>query len=340
MSANAISIHPVNVNDDITDRIRYPFPFVKNPYSRQVQDYVNDIMVDKQYRSLGFPEETLESCKGTNTAHITGWWYPTADYLRMIPLSRFMTWTMLNDDVYEQCTPEKIRSVKERSVAVFKGQMGVEEADILLGPQIDMMRRELLQFIPQESIDRFADEVQLYFEGIEMESPFRNGARYPTVDELLVFRRQSICMYPFVGLIEVETATHLPYEIYYHPHVRRFAILLSDLIARYNDAQSLFKDERTGDGIYTNLITVMQHQYNISKTEAIDELIRINDELVREFLALQATMPDFGPYQAAVANHVHHISLKIPGWKYCTPEMHRYDKEGIIASHVYSAIDQ
>lgn len=163
-----------------------------------------------------------------------------------------------------------------RSVAVLKGVLTADAAGILFGHQLEMVRNELLQFIRPELMNRFADEVHLYFEGVEMESPFRNESRYPSVEELIRFRRQSVCMYPFFALIEVETGVHLPDEVYYHPHVRRLSELASDMIARYNDAQSLFKDETTGDGVFTNLITVIQHNNKISRQQAVDKFVNVN----------------------------------------------------------------
>ncbi|MCX2678368.1 hypothetical protein OOZ15_00295 [Galbibacter sp. EGI 63066] len=327
--------------DHITSRLIYPYPFLKNPLAEKAQKHVEDFLIDIEYRELGYQENVLKSFKGTKTAYIAGWWFPTVSYERLLVLSRFMTWTMAHDDIFEQRSESRVKEAAEEVVAILKGQMMPHETDYILGGQLYRLRRGLLYYMSEKAVAHFADMVDFYMQGVAMESKYRNGGVWPTAEEVIRVRSQSICMRPFYALLPVEMKVELPEEILSHPDIVKLELLAGNAIARYNDAESYFKDLDNEEGKYLNLLTVMMHHNNWTEEEAVEELIKIFNEHNREFRELQFSLPDFGDeWNEHVGNYVNYVSMTATGWKRCSfYELKRYSYGGWVASPDYLEIE-
>ncbi|MFD2033972.1 hypothetical protein ACFSKL_04165 [Belliella marina] len=309
-------------------QFHYPFPMLKNPHAAALQEITDNEWIDGEYLWLyQDAPDTRKKYKKTKTAHIASQWFPTASPERLKPLCRLMLWTLYNDDLYEEGTPEEIGYVHTSSVAVLTGEISATEAKIPLGNMLASLRQELLQFIPQESIVRFADMISRYFAGLKMELTYKMNKTYPTVAECIALREDSICLYPFLQLTEVETGIVLPPEIHQHPVIRRLQALACHLVTYFNEVQSVGKDEAT-DSIYYNIVKVIQHEHKISLEEACLEDLRLHNEDLKEFVMLQASLPDFGEWQDAVVNWVHYMGMVLSGWKNISTKLDRYNLMG------------
>lgn len=309
----------------ILSQFHYPFPMLKNPYAAALQEITEQQWIDGDYRWLYQDAPgTREKYKKTKTAHIASQWFPTASAERLKPLCRLMLWTLYNDDLYEEGTPEEIRDVHIRSVAVLNGEVNGVDAEIPLGNLLESLRQELLAFIPPESLSRFTAMISRYFAGLEVEVIYKRDKTFPTVTECIALREDSICLYPFLQLTEVETGVTLPSEIHNHPVIRRLQALACHLVTYFNEVQSVMKDAAT-DSIYYNIVKVIQHEYKISLEEACLEDLRLHNEDLKEFVALQASLPDFGEWQDAVVNWVHYMGMVLSGWKNISTKLDRYN---------------
>ncbi|MDP9962270.1 terpene synthase family protein [Chryseobacterium lathyri] len=76
---------------------------------------------------------------------------------------------------------------------------------------------------------------------------------YPSVTECIALHENSICLYLFLQLTEVETGIILPPEIHEHPVIRRLQTLACHLVTFFNEVQPVIKDEAT-DSIYYNIV--------------------------------------------------------------------------------------
>lgn len=310
---------------DILSRFHYPFPTLKNPFATALQDITDNQWIDGEYLPLYKDNpDTRYKYKKTKTAHIASQWFPTASAERLKPICRLMLWTLYNDDLYEESTPEKIGHVHQRSVAVLNGEIDAAEAAIPLGHMLASLRLELLQFIPPASVARFVEMISRYFAGMKVESTFKMNKTFPTIAECIALRENSICLYPFLQLTEVETGIILPPEIHNHPVIQRLQALACRLVTYFNEVQSVMKDEAT-DSIYYNIVKVIQHEYNISLEEACLEDLRLHNEDLKEFVTLQYSLPDFGIWQDAVVNWVHYMSMVLSGWKNISSKLERYN---------------
>jgi hypothetical protein len=309
----------------LNSQFRYPFPTLKNPHADQLQEITENQWIDGEYLWLYEQNPDLrKKYKKTKTAHIAAQWFPTASMERFRPICRLMLWTLYNDDLYEESEPEDIEFVHARSIAVLNGEITVAESGIPLGGMLASLREELLQFIPQESISRFTQMISRYFKGLETELKYKKNKMFPSVAECIALRENSICLYPFLQLTEVETGIILPPEIHEHPVICRLQTLACHLVTFFNEVQSVMKDEAT-DSIYYNIVKVIQHEKNISLKEACLEDLRLHNEDLKEFVKLQSSLPDFGIWQDAVVNWVHYMSMVLSGWKNISTKLGRYN---------------
>lgn len=313
------------MNAQMLARFRYPFPMLKNPYADALQELTDHEWIDKEYRWLYQDDpDTRQKYKKTKTAHIASQWFPTASRERLQPICRLMLWTLLNDDKYEEGTPEEIRFIHRQSIAVLKGELSPEASGIPLGGLLATLRDELLTFIPEASLFRFITALSRYFNGLEQELYYKASKTFPGIEECIAIREDSLCLYPFLELADIETGILLPNEVLYHPVILELKALAVRMMVYFNEVQSVIKDEATGS-IYYNVVKVIQHNRNLTLEEACLEALRIHNEELKEFVRLQMSLPDFGEWQDAVVNRVHYISMTLSGWKAISSRLDRYN---------------
>lgn len=313
------------MNAQMLSRFHYPFPMLKNPYASVMQEITDNQWIDEEYLWLYKDDPaTRQLYKKTKTAHIASQWFPTASLERFRPVCRFMLWTLYNDDMYEEVAPEEIKEIREGTIAVLNGDVSGADSGIPLGPLLQSLREELFPFIAAESMQHFIAAIDKYFRGLEKEVLFKQNKTFPTIDECIAIREDSLCLFPFLELMDLETGLPLPADIYEHPVIRRLKALASRLMVYFNEVQSVIKDEAT-DASYYNVVKVIQHNLGLSLEEACLEDLRIHNEELKEFVRLQSSLPDFGPWQDAVVNRVHYISMTLSGWKNVSSRLDRYN---------------
>lgn len=318
----------MDIKNILQDRFNYPFSDKISPFGKILQEMTDTQWIDGELKDL-LPLSTREKYKRTYTGIMSArWWATTSSLDRMIPLSRFMLWAMYNDDMYEIATPEEVHFAQERSIAVLKGKISPHEAQIPLAFELAAIREGFLKFIPSESINRFADTLNQYFDGLEVEVLYQQNKIFPSVGNLLNIRVRTLMICAFVETIEIQTGITLPDHIYRHPVIKRLYHLTSSIIGYFNDVQSLHKDE-VSERLYFNLIGVLQYHYQLSKEEALEETIRMHNEDLEEFLLLQSTLPCFGEWQKDVNEIVECMGMCIKGWKTISLlETERYNADG------------
>ncbi|MGS2762233.1 terpene synthase family protein [Sinomicrobium sp. M5D2P9] len=315
----------MNIKKILQNEFRYPFPCFKNPYVDTLQHITDNEWIDGAYLYLYQENEAVrKKYKNTRTAHIASHWFPTAGHERLLPVCRLMLWTLYNDDMYEEITPEELPFIRDRSLAVLNGEMTGENSRIPLEPLLGSLRKEFLLYLAPASYNRFVTMINRYFHGLEKELIYKANHEYPGIAECLAIGEASLCLYPFLQLTEIDTGVTLPDEIHDHPVIRRLQALASRMMLLYNDVQSLQKDQLTG-GIYYNMVKVIEHQKGISLEAACAEDIRMHNEDLKEFLILQRKLPDFGEWHSAVVNWVHYMSMTLSGWKTVSFDLARYN---------------
>lgn len=309
----------------LLSQFHYPFPMLKNSLAEELQEITDRQWIDGEYLVLYKDNpQVRQKYKRTKTAHIASQWFPTARLEKLRPVCRLMLWTLYNDDMYEESNLQKVLFVHQQTLAILRGEAIAGEAKIPLAGLLVNLRNELLQFLPPDSITRFINGIQKYFEGLERELDYKSRKEFPSVDECLNIREDSLCLYPFLELMDLETGIFLPEEVHQHTVIKRLKSLAVRMMICFNDVQSVLKDEAT-DAIYYNVVKVIQHTRNLSLEGACLETLRIHNEYLKEFQYLQNFLLDFGEWQDAVVNRVHYISMTLNGWKSVSCRLDRYN---------------
>ncbi|MBB6174797.1 hypothetical protein HNR23_004857 [Nocardiopsis mwathae] len=306
-------------------RLRYPFPTLVNEHAAAMQEHTERHWIDGECRGFVAPD-IAEGFKRARTAYMTSYFFPMATWERLLPLARMMVFSIYQDDIYEKASPEQVRRIREGTVSVARGERMPEETGVMLAGLIAGVRAGALRFIPEDAVQRWADDVDLYFEGLEEETYYVRTGRFPTIERYQVFRERALMLHPFMSLKEVETGVVLPPEVHAHSTVQRLKSLAVRVIGRFNEFQSYDKDIKTGMG-NVNLIGVVAHDRDIGIQEASEYALRLHDEELAEFVELQHGLPEFDGWHDAVANHIHHISFVISGWRGVDSKIDRYDPE-------------
>ena len=309
----------------VLSRFHYPFPMLKNPFAGVMQEITEQHWIDGEYLALYQNDPlTRKKYKMTKTAHIASQWFPTASAERLKPVCRLMLWTLYNDDRCEECSLPELYHVRDQSLAILKGTAGRNDVNIPLAGLLFTLREELVQFLPEESMQRFIHGLQKYFDGLQQELHYKARKAFPSIEECLAIREGSLCLYPFLELLDLETEVILPEFIQQHDTIKRLKALAVRMMACFNEVQSVLKDEATG-AVYYNVVKAIQHNQNISLEAACLEALHIHNEYLREFQYLQDFLPDFGTWQDAVINRVHYISMTLNGWKSISSTLDRYN---------------
>jgi hypothetical protein len=156
------------------------------------------------------------------------------------------------------------------------------------------------------------------------------------VAEYVSIRERVLMLHPFFSLKEIETQVVLPDHIHYHPVIKRLKSLAVRIIGWFNEFQSYDKDIHTGMADL-NLISIVQRGYEYSLNEAQEWVFSLHERELAEFVHLQRSLPDFGEWNDAVANHVHHISFVISGWRSVDSLISRYDSGTYIDQELLKA---
>jgi hypothetical protein len=294
-----------------------------NPLAAQIQEHTDRAWIDGEWAGFVSPA-VAKKFKAVRTGYMTSYFFPMATWERLVPVARMMLFSLYQDDIYEGADPELLRRLRQRTIAVAEGRMTARQADVMLAPQIEKLRHEALRFIPEESVARWAADLDLYFDGLIAEATHLRDGTCPTLDEYKVIREKALMIHPFLALKEIETGVVLPREIHEHPVVRRLKSLAVRLPGWLNEFQSYDKDTSTGMGA-VNLINVLANEYDISVADARERAFDIHGEELAEFVRLQADLPDFGEWHDKVTNHIHHLSFVVSGWRGVDRIIHRYD---------------
>ena len=321
------------------ERLRYPFPTLVNPHAAAIQEHTNRCWIDGEWKGF-VPSGVAEKFKKVQTGYMTSYFFPMATWDRLIPLARMMLFSLYQDDIYERARPDDVRHLRERTIAVAKGEMTASDAGVMLAPQIEILRSELLKFLPAASVARWASDLDLYFEGLIAETSLLETGAYPSLSEYMRIREKALMLHPFIALKEVETRVILPAELHEHPTLRRIKSLTVRITGWFNEFQSYEKDMRTGMK-NVNLINVLMNEYNTTLEDARERAFHIHDTELAEFLQLQRTLPDItSESRDMLENHVHHLSFIISGWRGVDSVVERYDPQHYIDEESLSAVAQ
>ena len=123
-----------------------------------------------------------------------------------------------------------------------------------------------------------------------LESTRRARGDVLTLQEYLDIRRESMARAAFTDLIEASSQYELPEGIVSSGHLHGILNAYGEANGLINDVYSLPLDDARGE--VHNAVLVLERERGLSRQEAIDEAIRLEEAAVQRWLRLQQTFPD------------------------------------------------
>ncbi|SCE82965.1 terpene synthase family protein [Micromonospora mirobrigensis] len=306
-------------------RTECPVPARISPHADRVQEW----LVGQLHRH-GLPVDAAARTRLAEAgfARYAARLYPAATEADLRVLSLLFTWFFLVDDACDgpaRFTSDQIRRLRDGVLAVLRdGPRARHPA--FTGP----LRRLLVQAwreprrrMPVRWRVRFADAVGHHLHGVRREAAAKEAGRRPGVAEYVALRRATSAAYVSYPLVEFVTGRPLPDPVYHHPRLRRLADLGNDLLSWYNDIASLERDRATAGG--HNLVLALATEHGVDPEAAVDLAAARWRETMREFVALRAAVPSFGPgLDEAVTDHLDGVAAAVRGTIEWTLESARY----------------
>jgi len=271
-------------------RIAYPFPSSINQFVTAAHEQ------NRQWvQSFGFvtTPEAIARFDRSRFAWLAARAFPNADFHELCIIANFNTWLFMLDD---QCDEAQLGKKALSLEQVTDGFMDILKhntpIDSILGRSFtDIWDR--MQAIGDTTWQaRFIRSMEEYFTSCHWEAGNRAAGVTPTVAEYVTMRPYTGALFADVEAIEIIEKVYLPAHILQHFIVQRLVLACNNIVCWANDIFSCAKEARQGD--VHNLVLVLQHERNIPLQDAVNETLRMHNEEVKLFTALEKLLPSFG----------------------------------------------
>lgn len=274
--------------------LHFDVPPALSPYTEGVQREINQWMQDHGYLKT---ERALKRFQAGKFAWTTGRAHPDAGFDEIRVVATYMSWLFMVDD---WCDEESLGKDPE-GLAALHGQLiyhmrfprpaRPDDSPVVVG-LIDVWREMSAMAAPGWT-ERFIETFTHYAEGCVWEARNRAQGITPSLDDYMIWRRQTSALYIFFDLIELADHVTLPAEVLDHKAIRELKTMANDGVAWFNDIVSLEKEIRTGD--VHNLVLVLQHEDSLDLQTAVDRAAAIFNARMRAYFAQERDVPSFGP---------------------------------------------
>jgi hypothetical protein len=286
----------------------YPFPSRINPHAYALEQQVHH-WLDEYDRLHGMTRLRLkEAGFGYAAARL----FPAAGFRLLVPLGRLLLWTAVMDDHYAAGTVGEFEMLQENSMEILLND-NLKHPDDAVYRHLALFRRELLEAFPAPGywLERFSASVCEYFEGLQLEAPYRAACRFPDFpDTFIRIREMSSGARPFIDLVEVAAGAAIPEAVFSHPALAQLRRLTHHLLIWCNDYFSAEK-ERSQD--ISNLVLVLEHQRQCDTEAAYAAALEFHDAALHGFIAICNDLPSLGTYDRHINRYVDHLKLMIHG---------------------------
>ncbi|WP_212006537.1 hypothetical protein [Chitinophaga sp. HK235] len=294
---------------DVT-ALQYPFPCATNPHAAEVESKIGG-WIKAHYDFL--PEKVKKKYMHTGVGLAAGCMFPRANAAQLTAISRFFLWAFIIDDSFEFATVEQIEQIREIALPILRGNSTGTSA--ALYHELPMLRRELLSFANERWMNRFCDSLDVYFDGVGMEIPYRVNLVFPSFEEFYAIREKAVNVDPLVDFAEAITGTIIPGAILAHPVLQQLRQLTCRILSWCND---LFSAHLEKGNDVLNIVLLVEYFSQCTMEEAYKEALKIHDQDVAKFCQFRLQLPDCGLYQEAVMDYVENLALMIHGYLHWT----------------------
>lgn len=277
------------------------FPELISPYANQLEEQVTQWLNNFVTLSPALYEKLKRSAIGHSIAR----YHPTATFEQLLPLSRFMLWAFIFDDLYKDASAEKLQQVQEQTIYVLKGGNPPAGDEILY--HLSIVHETFLASLPQYWLHHFYESVKYFIDGLIMESAYKHTGQPISQEQYWPMRIMSAGMVQFTDLTEIATGNILSLSLYYHPSLHQLRMMASILVTLHNDYVSYDREKKEKDTV--NIIHIYEHENGCSREEALAYCLGLHQQYITSFLQLSASLPDFGPFNQAAEKYAANVGI-------------------------------
>lgn len=271
------------------------------------------------FRSLGCSEAEVQRASRFDAAGYVGIPFPRLSAEKTWAVGKYLSLWLLWDDVHVERLENrwKIRGEHVLSGRRPKGMTRFDEGwwHLLRG----FVRARSPGWIHDVCESMFVWNEAAVQEAVAMQR-FRGRGVRPGFAWQLDMRIATIGMYATVHLLEDFYGQELPRQFHADPAVRRMKLLANKIVGVGNDILSCGKDLVEGQ---INLVTTLMTEEGLSGPDAVERLIRVHDEALREYDELAADLEGRGvavdELSARWVQDVRHASLGFSLWEAQAP---------------------
>jgi hypothetical protein len=259
-------------------------------------------------------------------------------YVRAKACALQLFWTTLFDDFYGHLPTRDLVVLRERIIALLLGD-DLHPMDPPLLSKVKEFRDLYVGLVSEQWITRYVQTIDDYFRmGVERETRAREEKRPLTLNETNEIRPYSTIMIPYLRTIEIELDISIPDHVASHPIMRRIDHLAARIATWQNDAFSLLKEvtRPEKEAETCNLVFTLQHEFDLTFSEACNELLRIFKADVAEFDALACTLPNFDKHQKCAETAALHAGTALTGLE----RFYRQDTSRYVVDGDWAADDE
>ncbi|WP_027160120.1 terpene synthase family protein [Methylobacter luteus] len=269
-----------------------PFPSAISPHAEKINQHTLDWV---QQLNLVTNEKAFNRLRASKFGWLAARAYPDAPLDRLEIVSDWNTWLFILDDQCDEWGlgkfPEQLAALHARCLEILSGSTAGSE-DVALVHALYDIRTRIQSLMPLPWMTRFVQSAAEYFESTVWEAKNRFLGVWPDSPTYILMRPYTGGLYTDIDLIELTEGIALPLEIRKHPHIQQLAVITNNVVCWSNDIISLQKEFNHQD--MHNLALIFHHHQLISLQSAIDQVAKLIESQVRQFITLEKSVPSFG----------------------------------------------
>lgn len=290
--------------------IDFPIPFPSRISSDAHRAHADHL---RWPRTFGFlvTRETAERHAGARYAELASRFHPTATGNGLDLGVDQMSWFFLFDDAFDSPLGYDIDWIKTLIDAITRvlDHPPWRDADPLIHAFSDLWRRSCAGMSSQWR-QRAARHWRDYFSGYVTEARNRVNGIFPTADEILIQRRDTIGVQPTLDLSERIGHYEVPGSIFYAHSLIEMRRIATEIVILHNDTCSVEKEERIGDP--HNTLLALERENGCTREESVRIVLRMVKDRTDAFRELRDDLP-------ALCDHLNlDLTERCAVYRYCT----------------------
>lgn len=273
-----------------------PFEPMINPFVEGADAHTVEWLLQYNLLPKGEP---MESFLKNKYALLCGRSFPTGDYDLLCIASDLYTHLFLLDDPFDHVyVGKKAQERKKYLTAVvdamleitIDGKTKILATDPFVTAFDELWRRIRKKTTPEWQV-RFSRDLKKTLECGLWEYDGMLKQHIPTVAEVLENRQYGSGANLGTDFVELTENAALTVDVLQNEKVRNLTYLARVLVCWANDLYSVNRELKCGDRF--SLVLAVHHEQNLKLEDAIQEVAKIHDDEMRQFLNLEQQLPSF-----------------------------------------------